>query len=336
MMTKTSPAAMPASVAETDSFAIPISAVIPCYNGERFLGETLDRILGQTRPVAEVIVVDDGSTDGSAALAESFDRLGGPPVRVLRQANAGESVARNRGVRAASGEWVAFCDADDLWEPDRLERLLGAAGPDDVAVHSDVYRFGVARYVIHADAQPAADRYTPAGVATGNPFVTPSAVVVRRSACPQFPEWTRHAEDLLFFCELVRRGPVAFVPAPLIGYRQHAAAQSNTPGIWRSRHESVLQWLGRTPDLSPDQADRIRTHWLRDGARIGRATLHAGDQEAFRDWQRYLAPHRGAGPEVDAFLREPTRPLAYYRLLGLLYAGRLAAGRIARAVRLRT
>jgi glycosyltransferase involved in cell wall biosynthesis len=82
-----------------------ISVVIPCFNGAQFLRETLESVRHQTYPAHEVIVVDDGSTDDSAAIA-------GPPVRVIRQTNQGESVARNRGIDEATANWIAFLDAD--------------------------------------------------------------------------------------------------------------------------------------------------------------------------------------------------------------------------------
>ena len=94
------------------------SVIIPVYNGERYLAEAIHSALAQTRPPAEVLVVDDGSTDGSVAIARSF----GPAVRVLAQANLGPAAARNLGVTHASGDLLAFIDADDLWLPDKLAR----------------------------------------------------------------------------------------------------------------------------------------------------------------------------------------------------------------------
>jgi len=103
-----------------------VSVVIPVYNGVRHLGDALASVLAQTRPAQEVIVVDDGSTDGSAVLLR--DRF--PTVRCLRQDNAGAGAARNRGVAAATGDFLAFLDADDLWEPDKLQRQLAAFAAD--------------------------------------------------------------------------------------------------------------------------------------------------------------------------------------------------------------
>ena len=98
-----------------------ISVVIPSYNRRDLLRETLGAVLAQSRPALEVIVVDDGSQDGSADMtAAEF-----PNVRLIRIPNSGELVARNTGVRAASGGIVAFCDSDDLWSDRYLERVHG-------------------------------------------------------------------------------------------------------------------------------------------------------------------------------------------------------------------
>ncbi len=93
-----------------------ISVVIPVFNAERFLPDAIHSILAQCEESLEVIVVDDGSTDGSAAVAERF----GKPVRVIRQANSGPAAARNRGIEAARADYLAFLDADDLYMPDKL------------------------------------------------------------------------------------------------------------------------------------------------------------------------------------------------------------------------
>lgn len=97
------------------------TVVVPCFNSLRWLPQTLESILAQSCPDFEVVLVDDGGSDDLAGWAE---RLGDPRVRVVRQENAGVSAARNRGVAEASGELVAFCDSDDLWEPDTLEVLV--------------------------------------------------------------------------------------------------------------------------------------------------------------------------------------------------------------------
>jgi glycosyltransferase involved in cell wall biosynthesis len=97
-----------------------VSVVIPVLNRERFLREAIQSVLDQTYRPFEVIVVDDGSTDDSVTIARSF-----PAVCVIEQPHAGPSVARNRGIAASKGEFLAFLDADDLMPPDKLERQIG-------------------------------------------------------------------------------------------------------------------------------------------------------------------------------------------------------------------
>lgn len=109
-----------------------VSAIIPTYNRGKYIRKAIDSILAQTVPVDEIIVVDDGSTDGTAeAVAEWF----GSKVKIVRQENGGVGVARRRGVLEARGDWIAFLDSDDEWVPDRTGRLLEAAHqvPETVA-----------------------------------------------------------------------------------------------------------------------------------------------------------------------------------------------------------
>ena len=113
----------------TTAVAAPaISCVIPVFNGARFLAEALDSVLAQTLAPAEIIVVDDGSTDATPAVAAAY----GERITYIRQANAGPAAARNCGIALAQSEMIAFLDADDLWLADKLERQTArfAARPE--------------------------------------------------------------------------------------------------------------------------------------------------------------------------------------------------------------
>lgn len=98
-----------------------ISVIVPAYNAEQFIGQTLRSVLDQTRPADEIIVVDDGSTDRTPEVARLVDA----DIRIIEQANAGVCAARNWGVAQSSGDLLAFLDADDLWAPRKLETQLG-------------------------------------------------------------------------------------------------------------------------------------------------------------------------------------------------------------------
>tara|TARA_R110002049_G_scaffold2750_10_gene22455 strand:+ start:102905 stop:103891 length:987 start_codon:yes stop_codon:yes gene_type:complete len=239
-----------------------VSVVIPCFNASRFLSETIQSALDQTHSPLEVIVVDDGSTDNSATIADSF----GPSVRVIRQSNQGESVARNRGIDEARGDWIAFLDADDLWLPQKLEKQLAAIdSPEVIAVHTNLEFFDQARYITEIESIPAAVRYRVESVAIESPFYSPSAWIVRRQLSLRFPTWTQAAEDLIYTIGLVQLGEIRLVTEPLTRHRRHVDCQSlSTRNIWPARHESIRRFLREhAPDLSEETKADILQGWDR-------------------------------------------------------------------------
>ena len=105
--------------------------IIPCFNAAATIGEAIASALAQRGPGGEILVVDDGSTDGSLAIARGF----GPGVRVVTGPNRGVSAARNRGIAETAGEWLVFLDADDLLLPETLARRLATAAATDARCH---------------------------------------------------------------------------------------------------------------------------------------------------------------------------------------------------------
>jgi glycosyltransferase involved in cell wall biosynthesis len=129
------------------------SVIIPAYNAEQYIAKAIQSGLNQTYPPHEIIVIDDGSTDGTAAVAESFPA----PVRVIRLAeNMGVSMARNRGVQASTGDWLAFLDADDWFLPEKLElqRRCALENPQAVLLYAGWW-------VISVDGVESLGRFTP-------------------------------------------------------------------------------------------------------------------------------------------------------------------------------
>lgn len=100
-----------------------VSIITPCYNGEKYISQTIRSVLAQSYENWEMIIVDDGSTDGSADIIHSFAQTDSR-IRFIRQENAGSAAARNTAIRAAEGRYLALLDADDLWEPEFLEQQL--------------------------------------------------------------------------------------------------------------------------------------------------------------------------------------------------------------------
>jgi len=120
-----------------------VSVVIPTFNRAPTIGRAIASVFGQTQPPSEIVVVDDGSTDGTVAVVGEFAGATVPVRCLASNANAGAQAARNRGIRAARGEWVAFLDSDDEWLPGKLARQLdalrGNAWQPETVVHGDCW-----------------------------------------------------------------------------------------------------------------------------------------------------------------------------------------------------
>jgi glycosyltransferase involved in cell wall biosynthesis len=201
-----------------------ISCIVPVFNGERYLAETLDSVLAQTHSPFEVLVVDDGSTDGSAKLAGSYDA----PVRCLSQPNAGHAAARNRGIAAAGGDFVAFVDADDLWHPEKLARQLQRfdARPELGVVFTHLENF----WSPDADpeSRPSDDATRPV------PGYTSVTMLARRElfdGVGLLDASLQHGNDRDWFCRAAEHGVVMeMMPDVLVQRRLHASNRSAALG----------------------------------------------------------------------------------------------------------
>jgi glycosyltransferase involved in cell wall biosynthesis len=286
-----------------------VSVVVPCYNGADYLEECLRSAVAQTHPPLEVIVVDDGSTDGSAALATAL----GAPIRVIRQENSGESVARNRAIDEARGEWVAFLDADDVWRPTKLERQVAVASRETVAVHTNYFHFGGDERVMDVSTTPPAIRYRlPHLAAVGPIFI--SSLMVRRGLPIRFPDWTRWAEDTVYTFDLSLQGPIELVPELLAGYRVHAASQSQRPAVEILWLESYEGWLARRGDSCPPATAReIRRIGVEAVAWAARSAKWERRWDEYWTLRRRLAAYE-EWPEAAAVLTERIFPRWMYWL----------------------
>ena len=288
-----------------------ISVVIPCYNGSAFLRETLDSVLAQTYSALEVIVVDDGSTDDSASIAESVCG----PVRVIRQSNQGESVARNRGIDEAKGEWIAFLDADDRWEQKKLERQLEMVRPDIIGVHTSVYFFG-ARTGVFDDVQVTDDkRYSLEYIAANSPL-HPSSLIVRKAFCPLFPTKIRYAEDLVFQLDLAGRGRLVYVPEALTGYRKHEASQSSKTRLVQLQWNDTLEgWLQQhSAQLPSVTVSTIRCDAISRLVELAHALYWQRCWTEYWTVRRYVAAQYPTHDAASPLLRQVVLPAFTYRI----------------------
>lgn len=150
-----------------------VTVMIGAYNAGRYLAEAIDSVLAQTHPAAQLVVVDDGSTDDTGAIAESY----GPPVLAIRQENGGMAASRNRAIQEATGDFFAFLDADDRFRPDKLERQL-AVFRDDPGL--DVVYGHVTEFVSPELDAAAIELLRPPQ--DDSPWPTPNLMLVRRES----------------------------------------------------------------------------------------------------------------------------------------------------------
>lgn len=206
------------------------SVVIPLYNRRALIGRALDSVLAQTRSDFELIVVDDGSTDGGADVVR--ERAGGR-ARVVVQPNGGDCAARNRGVAEARGRWVAFLDSDDEWRPRFLEKALGAAEslPSASAVFTDLLSVADgAPWLAPSFTEPRLlDDYFAFAVAHRGRGMTSSSTVARKDAllgAGGFPPGIHRSGDLDTWLRLALTGAAACVPEVLAVYHNEVAGSS--------------------------------------------------------------------------------------------------------------
>lgn len=228
-----------------------VSVIIPAYKAEGFLAETIESVLSQTLAPTEVIVVDDGSPDRCAEIAATY-----PGVRVIRQANAGVANARNRGMAAATGDWLTFLDADDVWEANFLETSLGLLLSQNADVcytsRRHLQQQADGSFVLESDAAELLPPDRLGAILRIRCFFAPSSVVIRKTALDAVGGFDQHfspSEDWELWLRLSQSG-AKFVmdPAPLIRYRVHSAsasfnAQRMLDAGKRVVHERVLPML---------------------------------------------------------------------------------------------
>ena len=223
-----------------------VSVVVPCFNAEPWIAEAINSCLSQTYPHVEVIVVDDGSTDGSLAVMESY----GTEIRIETGPNRGGSHARNLGFRRARGEYIQFLDADDYLLPEKIERqvaFLGETGADVV--------YGDWQHRYH---EPDGSSYLGEVHISGMQedvlesllagwWVAPAALLWRRQLvldCGGWDETLAAAQDRDFFTSAALRGAdIRYQPGCFSVYRRYGNVTVSTFSrpIWLENHQRVLE-----------------------------------------------------------------------------------------------
>ena len=314
---------------------LPISVVIPAYNAERFIATAIASVLAQTRPATEILVIDDGSTDSTAARATAAG------ARVIAQRNQGPASARNTGIREAGEAWVAFLDADDAWTPDKLDRQWAAhehfpgapmlisdyALVDDGATAAKSL-FALMPHYLAATREPVGHDAVRIGrdellrVLVRTNVVSTSTLLVDRGWLLQhellyaetLPSGSEYliAEDYEWLLRALRYGDVVVVERSLASYARHDQSRSSSKG--RQAYGEVI--LGELLALEPSR-------------------YIDGSVEAFRRARAMTMRRAGLEyirqsdyPSARAVLRKAMSERPSYRAVGLLALAALGEWRL--------
>jgi glycosyltransferase involved in cell wall biosynthesis len=244
-----------------------VGVVVPMHNAERTIAATLDSICRQTHQKLDIIVVDDGSTDGSVAIVDDrirHDRR----VRLIRQVNAGVAAARNAGAAGTPAVFLAFVDADDLWAPTKIEYQLKAihrGGPDVGLAYCWFASIDQGDRVVSFGPQPLHEGDTMAALCESNWIGNGSSLLLRRAAFEKAggydlalrAQGAEGAEDLLICFRIAEHFTFAVVPRYLVGYRATPNSLSTDVMLrFRSTELVIEEYRAKLPR----HADKLDHH----------------------------------------------------------------------------
>jgi glycosyltransferase involved in cell wall biosynthesis len=313
-----------------------VSAIIPTFNSAAFIKEAIDSVYAQTRPVDEIIVIDDGSKDSTREIVASY-----PGVRIIGQSHLGPAAARNAGIRQVRTEYVAFLDSDDLWLPDKIETQLSGLNANSSAAFSFAT---LSAFHMSEAASGANELYLPRelvswfedhngrdGMAIGDVYalllrsncMQTSSVVARREAIIEvgmFDETLIHGEDHDLWLRLARRWPAVYIAGPIAKYRVHSSALSG-PGEKRQEmfYRSTIDILSKHAKSYPSaKASRALASSFNNYA------AHLLKTQRWKDARQSAAKSLSVLPTATGcrLLVEATFPKMFYRVAAMLDGGR--------------
>lgn len=244
---------------------IRVSVVIPVFNAKKFISETIESVVAQTYPHWELVVVDDGSTDGTSEILKKYKKMLSTKMRIITQKNCGVSIARNRGIAISKGEYIAFLDHDDLWLPEKLEiqtkildsdKSLGMVYCDSYVIDekSNIKEDSVIQSILSRNI-PLQRRFR--GWIFDELFyvnyISLETAVIRKKVLKNtgmFNPDYKIAEDYDLFLKIAKKYPVDFVEKRLAKFRAHAGGASRNIKLRVAEEFKIMQyWLDKEPNL---------------------------------------------------------------------------------------
>lgn len=254
--------------------SVPISVIVPSYNRASYIGETIESILNQSLSPAEVVIVDDGSTDETESVLQGF----GDKVRWHRIENSGPCVARNVGVGLSTSPLIAFCDSDDLWAREKLEKQAALHQRNGIECSFTNFRIvsdGAWRDQTKFDTAPPGFfdnmKRTPEGLVSSGSYydallrfqpMFPSTLLMTRSFFDRIGGYKGElgrvlSEDWEFMLRCVQQAPIGALPDPVVGIRKHASNASGSSYRTTRGEIQILRYALAHHDLSQRSRDLI-------------------------------------------------------------------------------
>lgn len=268
-----------------------LSVIIPAFNAEKYIKTALLSLRAQTRTDFEVIVVDDGSIDGTCDLVTDFNGAGqGPNIRLIRQTNEGASSARNHGIREARSDLVGFLDADDLWHPDKVAEHVHL-----MSRHPEIDLSYSGFCFVDSQGNDLSERYSPAnGILSFTALIErntihTSTVVARRAAilsAGSFDTTMNTYEDYDLWIKIASQRPsnIFGISRCLADYRRHA---DQTTRDWRSMHEGWRQIASKLQNSRPVEWQNVeRRAWAYQLEYCAALAYNAGSIKEMRQLMR--------------------------------------------------
>lgn len=261
-----------------------VSVIIPAYNSARYLPEAIESVLRQTFTDLELLVIDDGSTDETAAVVSRYPA----PVRYIRQENGGVAVARNRGIQESRGRYVAFLDADDTWYPDKLKQQVESLQKQSecrlcYSAFTVVDSSLKALYVNRSDRSGTALEDL---LLRGNIVGSICTVLMERSLYEQeggFDPAFSQCADWDMWIRLARHTEFLYIDTPLVTYRYHDSMMSRNARLLEDDSIRVLHKGFAIPGLSRSLRARRRAAIGRNYMVLAGSYFHA---HRYRDFLR--------------------------------------------------
>ncbi|MCU0223440.1 MAG: glycosyltransferase [Acidobacteria bacterium] len=287
-----------------------VSAVLSCFNHAQYVGEAVESMLQQTLAPYEIIVVDDGSSDGSLQVLQAF----GERIRLLTHpghANRGSADSMNLGAAAARGDLIAFLESDDYWYPDKLRQQV-----EFLRAHPEIDLVYTNGHAVDQAGTRLWDLFPPGFVEQNRPeallmncYISAgmSTVVLRRQvfeAAGGFDTAVRYAKDHDLWLRLIERTRFAYIPEPLMAYRRHPGQQSAHRAHWDDSFTVLERAMKRYPYPASIRRQRLAVlHYRiaqclwRSGSPVGAAgrAARAASLDPIRSIEELLASILGKG-----------------------------------------